>query len=61
MVWVGVERVGLRIPVLSRAPDFYARSGYVEFARTEGVPTVGRADVHMVKAIQALDRSPRLA
>jgi hypothetical protein len=51
----------LRIPVLSRAPDFYARSGYVEFARTEGVPTVGRADVHMVKAIQALDRSPRLA
>ena len=39
------------------APEFYARNGYVEFARTDGVPTAGNADVHMVKALRALDGS----
>jgi GNAT superfamily N-acetyltransferase len=43
-----------------QAPDFYAGNGYVEFARTEGIPTAGSADVHMVKVLRALDGSPRL-
>jgi GNAT superfamily N-acetyltransferase len=43
-----------------QAPDFYARNGYVEFARTEGIPTAGSADVHMVKDIHALDGAARL-
>lgn len=34
-----------------QAPAFYQRHGYVEFARTEGIPTAGSADVHMVKAL----------
>jgi GNAT superfamily N-acetyltransferase len=38
-----------------QAPDFYKRNGYVEFARTEGIPTAGSADVHMVKALHDLD------
>ncbi len=35
-----------------QAPDFYQRKGYVEFARTEGIPTAGHAEVHMVKALR---------
>jgi predicted N-acetyltransferase YhbS len=38
-----------------QAPDFYKRHGYVEFARTHGIPTPGGADVHMVKALPARD------
>jgi GNAT superfamily N-acetyltransferase len=38
-----------------QAPEFYARKGYVEFARSEGIPTAGSADVHMVKVLRALD------
>lgn len=34
-----------------QAPDFYKKKGYVEFARTEGIPTAGGAEVHMVKAL----------
>jgi GNAT superfamily N-acetyltransferase len=34
-----------------QAPEFYQRHGYVEFARTEGIPTAGSADVHMVKPL----------
>ena len=32
-----------------QAPGFYERSGYVEFARSEGLPTAGSADVHFRK------------
>ena len=38
-----------------QAPDFYKRHGYVEFARTEGIPTAAGADVHMVKVLPALN------
>jgi GNAT superfamily N-acetyltransferase len=34
-----------------QAPDFYARHGFVEFARTEGLPVAGQADVHFVKML----------
>lgn len=34
-----------------QAPDFYARHGYVEFGRTEGIPVEGAADVHFVKLL----------
>lgn len=34
-----------------QAPAFYKRHGYVEFARTGGIPTRGSADVHMLKAL----------
>jgi GNAT superfamily N-acetyltransferase len=34
-----------------QAPSFYKELGYVEFARTEGLPTEGSADVHMVKML----------
>jgi len=34
-----------------QAPDFYRRHGYVEFARSEGLPVEGAADVHFVKAL----------
>jgi GNAT superfamily N-acetyltransferase len=34
-----------------QAPDFYARHGYVEFARSEGLPVEGSADVHFVKQL----------
>ncbi len=40
-----------------QAPDFYKRHGYVEFARTHGIPTAAGADVHMVKALPARDRA----
>jgi len=32
-----------------QAPAFYQKHGYVEFARTEGIPRPGHADVHMRK------------
>ena len=32
-----------------QAPAFYQRHGYAEFARTEGIPHPGHADVHMRK------------
>ncbi|NYD42252.1 GNAT family N-acetyltransferase [Nocardioides panaciterrulae] len=32
-----------------QAPGFYERHGYAEFARTEGVPVAGQADVHLRK------------
>ncbi|MFC6288583.1 GNAT family N-acetyltransferase [Nocardioides sp. GCM10027113] len=35
-----------------QAPDFYRRHGYVEFARTEGIPVRGEADVHFRKELQ---------
>ena len=35
-----------------QAPDFYARHGYVEVARTEALPVVGHADVHFVKHLR---------
>jgi GNAT superfamily N-acetyltransferase len=38
-----------------QAPDFYKRKGYVEFCRTEGIPTAGSAEVHMVKALRDLE------
>lgn len=34
-----------------QAPDFYRRNGYTEFARSEGLPIEGAADVHFVKAL----------
>jgi GNAT superfamily N-acetyltransferase len=38
-----------------QAPEFYKRRGYMEFARSEGIPTAGGADVHMVKPLPDLD------
>jgi GNAT superfamily N-acetyltransferase len=32
-----------------QAPSFYQKHKYVEFARTEGIPRPGHADVHMRK------------
>ncbi|KQY51613.1 MULTISPECIES: GNAT family N-acetyltransferase [unclassified Nocardioides] len=34
-----------------QAPGFYESRGYVEFARTEGIPTAGSADVHFRKSL----------
>ena len=34
-----------------QAPDFYRRHGYTEFARSEGLPIEGAADVQLVKAL----------
>lgn len=34
-----------------QAPEFYRRHGYTEFARSEGLPVEGAADVHFVKAL----------
>ncbi len=34
-----------------QAPAFYERHGFVEFARTEGLPVEGQADVHIVKML----------
>ncbi len=34
-----------------QAPAFYERHGFVEFARTEGLPVEGQADVHFVKML----------
>ena len=49
---VARERSCDRIHVSSftfQAPGFYARHGYVETGRTEGIPTPENADVHFVK------------
>ena len=34
-----------------QAPDFYRRHGYTEFARSEGLPIEGVADVHFAKVL----------
>lgn len=34
-----------------QVPGFDKRRGYVEFARTEGIPIGGSTDVHLVKAL----------
>ena len=34
-----------------QAPGFYARHGFVETGRTEGLPLAGAADVHLVKRL----------
>ena len=34
-----------------QAPDFYRHHGYVEFARSEGIPVEGEADVHFRKLL----------
>ena len=34
-----------------QAPGFYARHGFVETGRTEGLPLDGAADVHLVKRV----------
>ena len=34
-----------------QAPDFYRRHGYVEIARSEGIPVEGEADVHFRKLL----------
>lgn len=34
-----------------QAPEFYRRHGYVEFARSEGLPVEGTADVHFLKML----------
>ena len=51
---VARERGCHRLTVSSftfQAPGFYGRHGFVEFARTEGLPTEGQADVHFVKML----------
>lgn len=51
---VARERGCRRLTVSSftfQAPGFYERHGFVEFARTEGLPTEGQADVHFVKML----------
>jgi GNAT superfamily N-acetyltransferase len=35
-----------------QAPGFYERQGYVEFARSEGLPVEGAADVHFAKPLR---------
>jgi GNAT superfamily N-acetyltransferase len=42
-----------------QAPDFYKRNGYQEFARTEGVPLAGHADVHLVKDLSGAEQLRR--
>ena len=34
-----------------QAPDFYRKIGYIEFARSENLPTVGHADIHFQKSL----------
>ena len=34
-----------------QAPEFYRRRGYTEFARSEGLPVEGSADVHFAKLL----------
>lgn len=34
-----------------QAPDFYARHGYVEFARSPDLPVEGESDVHFLKLL----------
>lgn len=51
---VARERGCQRLTVSSftfQAPAFYERHGFVEFARTEGLPVQGQADVHFVKIL----------
>ena len=51
---VARERACERMTVSSftfQAPAFYERHGFVEFARTEGLPVEGQADVHLVKML----------
>lgn len=51
---VARDRACLRLTVSSftfQAPTFYERQGFVEFARTEGLPVEGQADVHFVKML----------
>ena len=48
------ERGCQRLTVSSftfQAPAFYERHGFVEFARTDGLPVEGQADVHFVKML----------
>jgi GNAT superfamily N-acetyltransferase len=49
------RRDGCRQVVVSsftfQAPDFYRANGYVEFARSDGVPLAGSADVHFRKTL----------
>lgn len=51
---VARDRACQRLTVSSftfQAPAFYERYGFVEFARTEGLPVEGQADVHFVKML----------
>ena len=51
---VARERRCRRLTVSSftfQAPSFYARHGFVEFARTQGLPVEGQADIHFVKML----------
>lgn len=51
---VALKRGCYQITVSSftfQAPGFYERYGYVETARTEGLPVDGMADVHFVKRL----------
>lgn len=51
---VARDRACRRLTVSSftfQAPAFYERHGFIEFARTEGVPVEGQADVHFVRML----------
>lgn len=51
---VARDRTCRRLTVSSftfQAPGFYERHGFVEFARTDGLPVEGQADVHFVKML----------
>jgi GNAT superfamily N-acetyltransferase len=51
---VARERGCQRLTVSSftfQAPAFYERHGFVEFARTKGLPVEGQADVHFLKML----------
>lgn len=51
---VARDRACRRLTVSSftfQAAAFYERHGFVEFARTEGLPVEGQADVHFVKML----------
>jgi len=51
---VARDRACQRLTVSSftfQAPAFYERHGFVEFARTEGLPVEGQADVHFLKML----------
>ncbi len=51
---VARERLCQRLTVSSftfQAPAFYTRHGFVEFARTEGLPVEGQSDIHFVKML----------
>lgn len=53
----GTAAAGLAVPVLGAR--FYEKHGCVEFARTEGIPMVGSADVHF-RNILTRRLAPRL-